>query len=530
MRRAGVPPQNALASDAAKPSQKITQAAHNPGKLFKDITKRTPEEEEDTDVYTWTPPCQYISQNGLRQGASRPKQTGMLIKKAMQYINNKKPRMTIFENAFTMTHKQFKPVLDGVVKALTSIAYTANYSALGSRDYGLPQDRRWVFVVGTRTDAIKHAFNWPHVTKPCPSINAILDAWKPTDRASRLPTVERQKDACKTAYKECFAYGRDPRSTPILLIKLQGFELTDIPWTTQQISKRQAGQLIGNAVSVNTIEAILVEALWSSSLVEKKDENTDEAKERLEWAVGERRSMPATMADVADEGMRSTRMLGNDDYEVWHVSGNSRSMGFERAVPRDIVNRCIQRMRSYMDMFLQTTLDFPNRDLSKVRRMWLVRAPYKCRGPHALTKGVKRTLRVMMGGEAEFIRQRRKAARLADDSIREVWPGSNWRATRQEELDFLKNRCDAKRFIAYSANVLPPQEVAHAVCEGAAARHKEQLPDQLAWARKTERARAAAPGAPAAALLETVKGKPVFVDIYCGSQEVAAALIANRLK
>eukprot|EP00959_Pyramimonas_sp_CCMP1952_P356698 7469637-Pyramimonas_sp.AAC.1 len=67
-----------------------------------------------------------------------------------------------------------------------------------------------------------------------------------------------------------------------------------------------------------------------------------------------------------------------------------------------------------------------------------------------------------MGGEAEFIRQRRKAARLADDSIREVWPGSNWRATRQEELDFLKNRCDAKRFIAYSANVLPPQEVAHA--------------------------------------------------------------------
>eukprot|EP00959_Pyramimonas_sp_CCMP1952_P027998 587631-Pyramimonas_sp.AAC.1 len=61
-----------------------------------------------------------------------------------------------------------------------------------------------------------------------------------------------------------------------------------------------------------------------------KDENTDEAKERLEWAVGERRSMPATMADVADEGMRSTRMLGNDD--VGTASLNSEMPLFSRRI------------------------------------------------------------------------------------------------------------------------------------------------------------------------------------------------------
>ena len=313
MRRMGVPFTNVFASDTAKPCQKIITAVHNPGKLFTDISKRTPGEEQDVDVYTFTPPCQDFSQNGLRRGVNGPKQTGALIKKAMQYIKNKTPRVTIFENVFAMTHKTLKPVLDGIVKALINMGYTVNYKVLDSRDYGLPQDRRRVFVVAIRTDAIKHAFNWPQATKPCPSINAILDPWKPTDKAGRLPTIERQMDLCKTAYKECFDCGRDPRSTPILvdidaspkfatygideaktitrsrggdggpwistrgrrttpteLIKLQGFQLIDVPWTTLKISQRQVGQLIGNAVSVNTMGAILEEALWSSGLVDKK--------------------------------------------------------------------------------------------------------------------------------------------------------------------------------------------------------------------------------------------------------------------
>ena len=309
----GVSFTNVFASDTAPPCQKIIQYVHKPGTFFTDITKRNPDDDQYTDIYTWTPPCQDLSQNGHRHGLNGPKQTGMLIKKAMQYIKNKKPRVTIFENVFTMTHKRLKHVLDGIIKALQSIGYTVNYSVLDSRDYGLPQDRRRVFVVGILTNAIKHTFNWPQVTKPCPSINTVLDTWKPTDRAGRLPTVERQKDACKVAYKECFDYGRDPRSTPILvdidaspkfatygideaktitrsrggdggpwistrgrrttlteMMKLQGFELIDVPWTTLKISPRQAGQLIGNAVSVNTMGAILEEALWSSGLVEKK--------------------------------------------------------------------------------------------------------------------------------------------------------------------------------------------------------------------------------------------------------------------
>ena len=195
------------------------------------------------------------------------------------------------------------------------------------------------------------------------------------------------------------------------------------------------------------------------------------------------------------------------------------------------------------DMFLKIALDFPNRDLRKIianaRRIWLEHCgrPRVMMNPR-IDKGVKRPRSAMMGGESEFIRQRRKAARLvvsdtvtvAGDSTREVRPGSNWGATHQKELDFLKNKRDTKQHIAYSENVLLPQEVTHAVCEGAATKHKKQLSDQLARSRKTERVRLATLGTPTAKFLEAIKGKPVFVDFPNRSPEVAAALITHRLK
>ncbi|CAK0800330.1 unnamed protein product [Prorocentrum cordatum] len=428
-----------------------------------------------------------------------------------------------------------------------------------------------------------------------------------------------------------------------------------------------------------------------------KDENTDKAKAWLAWVDSERCLMLAMMADVADEGMCLTRLLDNEDvdtaslnseaplfirkveamfgesercstifgdtsvmmnllnqYVVWHVNDDSRSIGFERGVPGDIVKRRMERMRSYVvlaraalaaespsfemsqaadinptrlqvqwehgfprarqqqqrglsnkeawryviqklgqqrlalrhniddlksalvayvafgistsgvgqkfslaalkfncrqlssdacseDMFLKIALDLPNRDLNKVidsaRRIWRETCgrPVVRKFPR-IDKGVKRPRTVMKEGEAEFIRQRRKAARLAvsdtvaGDSTGEVGPGSNWGATHRKELDFLKNKQNTKRCIAYSENVLLPQEVAHAVCEDAAAKHKKQLADQLARSRKTERARLAALGTPTAKLLEAIRGKAVFVDIPCRSPEVAAALIAHRLQ
>lgn len=188
------------------------------------------------------------------------------------------------------------------------------------------------------------------------------------------------------------------------------------------------------------------------------------------------------------------------------------------------------------DMFIKIALDLPNRDCRKIidsaQRIWLQHCgrPRVMKAPR-MDKGVKRKRNVMMDNEAEFIRQRRMAAaRLADSATEEVGPGSNWGDTHQKELEFLKNKHDIKRAIAYTENTLLPQEVTHAVCEGAAARQKKQLSDQLARSRKTQRVRLAMLGTSPTKFVEAIKGKLVFVDAPNRSQEMATALITHRLK
>ena len=151
-----------------------------------------------------------------------------------------------------------------------------------------------------------------------------------------------------------------------------------------------------------------------------KDENTDHAKAWLEWVDSERCLTLAMMADVADEGMCLTRLLDQEDvdtaslnsevllfirkidalfgerkrclnifgytsvmmdllkeYVVWHVNDNSRSIGFEHGVPRDMVDRCIERMRSYAVLARAAlAAEFPSFEISQV--IWV--ALINCRG------------------------------------------------------------------------------------------------------------------------------------------------------
>ena len=287
--------------------------AHTPTTIFTDILERTAEQEEPVDLYVTTPPCQDFSTAGKQTGRDGPRQTGALIKKSLQYVRSHKPRVVIFENVPALLHKKFKPELVGILKAFHDLGYKTHHKALDSRHYGLPQDRRRLIIVAITAKSIQHDFKWPIIQQPAPSVNEALDPWKPTDKAGRLPSGSRQQGACKKAYKECYQCGRDARVVPILvdigaslkyasygideaktitrtrggdggvwistrgrrtttteLMRLQGFTKEDVPRETAGISQRQVGQLIGNAVSVNTIGCVLEEALWSAGLVRKR--------------------------------------------------------------------------------------------------------------------------------------------------------------------------------------------------------------------------------------------------------------------
>ena len=207
--------------------------------------------------------------------------------------------------------------------------------------------------------------------------------------------------------------------------------------------------------------------------------------------------------------------------------------------------RQMRALEAKEDMFLKVCLDYPERDpdktAKKAQEIWdqcFGRPRLERKFSSRIDKGVKRDAhKLSIGSEVDFIRQRRKAAKLAasatsaaDSAGQDIRPGSNWGESHAKELAFLNKKEESKRFLALRENALLPQEVTHAVREGTAAKFKKQLADQLARTRKVGRVRAAMQGMTASAFLDCIKGKNVFVDQPCRSPEVARALPIYRLK
>ena len=313
MKRMGISHSLEFVSESDSACMSVIKKNHQPAHTFSNILERTAAEETYADVYVWTPPCQDFSAGGKQEGVSGGRRTGDLIKKSMQFIKNKRPRLTVFENVPTLMTKKFARILKGIEEAQKKLGYAVHVKKLNSKDFGVPQSRERVYVVGVRQDSEMHPFTWPQ-KQATPPATSILEPKRATDVAGRLPSSERSRDLCKAAYKKvCKKKGVDPRVTPVMvdidcserfathgvniartltktrgqnggpwvssrgrrvtlheMMRLQGFAKKDIPQAELNLSDHQIGGMVGNAVSVHTMGAILSEGLHSAGLTKTK--------------------------------------------------------------------------------------------------------------------------------------------------------------------------------------------------------------------------------------------------------------------
>ena len=311
LHRMGIEHTLEFASDSDPACRKVLEHVHKPVMLHPNILDRS--DEVAVDLYVWTPPCQDFSSAGKRAGVTGKRQVGNLISASLKYIKNKSPRVTVFENVPTLLSKKFVHVAKGIVRCQQQLGYKVHTAELNSKHYSLPQDRRRVFIVGIRSDSVKHKFHFPARSAPV-KVASILDPLAPTDKPGRLPDNKRGKQRCLAAYKHVFLEkGVDPRRVPVMvdidcserfstfgideartvtksrggsggpwvssrgrrvtiseLMRLQGLHAEDIPAEELGLSARQVGQMVGNAVPVNTMGCILAEALSSAGLTKKK--------------------------------------------------------------------------------------------------------------------------------------------------------------------------------------------------------------------------------------------------------------------
>lgn len=96
-------------------------------------------------------PCQDISVNGLRKGVSGSRSG--LYKAMVEGIKKAKPRVFVAENVKGLLMKYNHESLRRVIDDFGNLGYSVSYRLYKTANYGVPQARERVFIVGTSKDA-----------------------------------------------------------------------------------------------------------------------------------------------------------------------------------------------------------------------------------------------------------------------------------------------------------------------------------------------------------------------------------------
>lgn len=114
------------------------------------------------DVIIGGPPCQGFSIAGKIGRNFIDDERNQLFKEFVRFVEVVKPRIFVMENVAALkTHNKGKTI-EEIIKEFEKIGYTVKCDVLNAVDYGVPQQRRRIFVIGTLGKENK--FNFPRKT------------------------------------------------------------------------------------------------------------------------------------------------------------------------------------------------------------------------------------------------------------------------------------------------------------------------------------------------------------------------------
>lgn len=110
------------------------------------------------DLIIGGPPCQGFSIAGNigRKFLDDPR--NRLFKEYVRFVNIIKPKIFVLENVASLVKHNNGKTIREIIDCFKECGYDVKYSVLNSVDYNVPQERRRVFIVGTKEGMI---FNYP---------------------------------------------------------------------------------------------------------------------------------------------------------------------------------------------------------------------------------------------------------------------------------------------------------------------------------------------------------------------------------
>ncbi|MDQ7060184.1 MAG: DNA (cytosine-5-)-methyltransferase [Sulfurimonas sp.] len=112
----------------------------------------------DIDLIVGGPPCQAFSTVGKRL-IDDPR--GQLFQEYYRVLEELNPKVFLFENVKGLLSMQKGELLKTILSLFESLGYKVKYEVLNSADYGVPQIRERVIIIGTK---LHQDFEYPNKT------------------------------------------------------------------------------------------------------------------------------------------------------------------------------------------------------------------------------------------------------------------------------------------------------------------------------------------------------------------------------
>jgi len=111
------------------------------------------------DIFVGGSPCQSFSINGKKAGLEDAR--GTLFYEYARLVKEIQPKVFIYENVPHMLKHDGGKTWEAIRDIFDELEYDWDFQILNAKDFGLPQNRRRIFVVGFRKDLKVQLFRFP---------------------------------------------------------------------------------------------------------------------------------------------------------------------------------------------------------------------------------------------------------------------------------------------------------------------------------------------------------------------------------
>jgi DNA (cytosine-5)-methyltransferase 1 len=268
-----------FSSEIDQYAQETLHLNYRPKIFYNDMTKRDYSKIPKIDIYVCGFPCQPFSLCGNRLG--QKDRRANIFEYCIKTIKQTEPSIFILENVKTIATLQNGSYLMKIKNILNKLEkYHVEYLFLNTKDYGLPQNRERLFIIGIIKNKMKKKFEGPKkiILKKSPKeFIDTSDTHKDDVPNFCSETLKLQKgtfvDLSFLKYTNPESYQKySPTITTNCnmwnvpmhrkanikeLLKLQGFPVS-FKFPTS-VSKARIIKQIGNSMSVNVLEHIFLE-------------------------------------------------------------------------------------------------------------------------------------------------------------------------------------------------------------------------------------------------------------------------------